>query len=137
MNNDILLLLGVLILPMSAIHEVLDVWILGSQLCFIWLSADVLTSTASILHLGNIQSAKILLLPPKYEIIMVPSNHSNFQYCDSNIGLFSIAPCKVIILNPLCILFVSVLCFFFASNYRDRYTYWSILFDTMKFKLIV
>ena len=40
----------------------------------------------------QVQSAKILLLPPKYEIIMVPSNYSNFQYCDSNIGLFSIAP---------------------------------------------
>ena len=36
---------------------------------------------------------------------MVPSNHSNFQYCDSNIGLFSIAPCEVITLNPLCIPF--------------------------------
>ena len=43
-----------------------------------------------------IQLAKILLLPPKYEIIMVPSNHSFFQYCDRNIRLFSIAPCKVI-----------------------------------------
>jgi len=31
---------------------------------------------------------------------MVPSNHLFFQYCDSNIGLFSIAPCKVITLNP-------------------------------------
>ena len=41
-----------------------------------------------------IKSAKILLLPPKYEIIMVPSNHS----------FFSIAR-KVITLNPLCILF--------------------------------
>ena len=46
-----------------------------------------------------VRSAKILLLPPEYEIIMVPSNHSLFQYCDSNIGLFSIAPCKVITLN--------------------------------------
>jgi hypothetical protein len=36
---------------------------------------------------------------------MVPSNHSFFQYFDSNIGLFSIAPCKVITLNLLCILF--------------------------------
>ena len=36
---------------------------------------------------------------------MVPLNHSNFQYCDSNIGLFSIAHCKFITLNPLCILF--------------------------------
>ena len=29
-----------------------------------------------------IQSAKILLLPPKYEIIRLPSNLSFFQYCD-------------------------------------------------------
>ena len=47
---------------------------------------------------GHLKSAKILLLPPKYEIIMVPSNHSNFQYCD-------IAFCKVITLNPLCFFF--------------------------------
>ena len=53
----------------------------------------------------QLQSSKILLLPPKYEIIMVPSNHPFFQYCDSNIALFSIALCKVITLNPLCILF--------------------------------
>ena len=38
----------------------------------------------------------MLLLPPKYEIIMVPPNHSFFKYCDSNFGLLSIAPCKVI-----------------------------------------
>ena len=60
----------------------------------------------------TVQSTKVLLLPAKYEIIMVPSNNSVFQYCDSNIGLFSFAPCKVITLNTLCILFVSVLCFF-------------------------
>ena len=36
---------------------------------------------------------------------MLPSNHSLFQYCDSNIGLFSIAPCKVINFNPFCILY--------------------------------
>ena len=36
-----------------------------------------------------------------------------FQYCDSNIGLFPIAPCKFITLNPLCILFcISSLLFF-------------------------
>ena len=56
-------------------------------------------------NIYKVQSAKILLLPPKYEKIMLPSNHSLFQYCDSNIGLFSIAPCKVITLNPFCILF--------------------------------
>ena len=57
----------------------------------------------TILH--DIQSVKKLLLPPNFEIIIVPSNHSNFQYCDSLIWLFSIAPCKIIPLNPLCILF--------------------------------
>ena len=76
----------------------------------------------------KIQSAKILLLSPKYEIIMVPSNHSNFQYCDSNNGLFSISPCKVVTLDPLCILFCifSLLLILFLSiqsyhffNYRD------------------
>ena len=45
------------------------------------------------------------LLPKKCEIIMVPSNHLNYQYWDSNIELFSIAPCKVFTLNPLCIFF--------------------------------
>jgi hypothetical protein len=49
----------------------------------------------------QVQSAKILLMPPQYEIIMLTSNYSFFQYCDSNIGLFSIAPSKVITLNPL------------------------------------
>ena len=66
-----------------------------------------------------LQSAKILLLPPKYEMIMVPSNHSFFQYCESNIGLFSIAPCKVITLNPLIILFcISFLLLFYGSLFK-------------------
>ena len=60
----------------------------------------------------QVQSAKILLLPPKYVIIIVLSNHSVFQYCYSNIGLFFIALCKAITLNPLCILFLYQ---FFAS----------------------
>ena len=47
-----------------------------------------------------IQSAKILLLSPKYEIIIVPSNHSNFAILD-----FSLLPLKVITLNPLCFFF--------------------------------
>ena len=46
-------------------------------------------------------------------IIAAPKIRNNYgaiesfivQYCDSNIGLFYIAPCKVITLNPLCILF--------------------------------
>ena len=47
----------------------------------------------------------MLLVHPKYEIIMVLSNCPFFQYCDSNIGLFSIAPCKVIALKLCCLFF--------------------------------
>ena len=48
---------------------------------------------------------------------MLPSNHSFFQYCDSKIGLFSIAPCNVITLNPVCILFgISSLLLFFDGS---------------------
>ena len=47
--------------------------------------------------------------------IMVPSNHSFFQYCYRNIGLFLIAPCKVITLNTLCTLFGISSCFFFMA----------------------
>ena len=65
----------------------------------------------------KIQLAKIVLLPPKYEIIIMPSNHSFFQYCESNIRLFSIAPCKVITLLTLfASFFLSVLCFFFDGS---------------------
>ena len=63
-----------------------------------------------------LQSVKILLLLPKYEIIMLPSNHPFFQHCDGNIGLFSIAPCKVITLNPFSSFLVSILCFFFDAS---------------------
>ena len=48
---------------------------------------------------------------------MLPSNHSFYQYCDSNIGLFSIAPCKVINFNPFASFMVSVLCFFFDGSF--------------------
>ena len=56
-----------------------------------------------------VQSAKILLLPPKYEKITVPSNHSFYQYCDSKIGLSSIAPCKVITITTIAIAIVVAL----------------------------
>ena len=61
----------------------------------------------SLFSLHSIDAKEYILLPPKYEIIMLPSNHSFFQYCNSNIGLFSIAPCKV-----LASFLVSILCFF-------------------------
>ena len=50
----------------------------------------------------NIESVKILLLPPKCEIIFVTFYKKQFfQYCYRNIGLFSIAPHLVIALPTL------------------------------------
>ena len=40
-------------------------------------------SSRSVTLIPNIHLGKILLLPPKCEIIMLPFNHSVFQYCDT------------------------------------------------------
>ena len=64
-----------------------------------------------------VKSTKILLLPSKYEIIIVPSNHLFFQYCDSNIGLFSIAPHLVII--SFLDWFMASFLYFFPYSYRS------------------
>jgi hypothetical protein len=45
------LLLGVTVLPLSAIRELSGVWLMGSSLCVIWTALDVLCCTASILSL--------------------------------------------------------------------------------------
>ena len=65
---------------------------------------------------GVVQSANILLLPPKYEIIMVPFNHSF-----SNIAIaildFSLLPLvKLSLLILFAYFLVSVLCFFFDGS---------------------
>ena len=59
------------------------------------------------------------MVPPKYELIMVLSNYLFFEYCHKNIGLFSIAPCKVIALNLLCFIFdiISLLLYFISLTY--------------------
>lgn len=45
-------LVGLVVMPVSAIHEVLDrCWIFGINACDVWRSLDVLFSTASILNL--------------------------------------------------------------------------------------
>ena len=69
-----------------------------------------------------VQQTKILLVPQKCETIMLLFNYSVFQYCDSNIGLFHIAPCKVVALNLLCFIFgiISLLLFTISlSSYRS------------------
>lgn len=45
------LLLGVTVLPLSAVRELSGVWLMGSSLCSIWTALDVLCCTASILSL--------------------------------------------------------------------------------------
>ena len=82
------------------------------------LAKNVIKGQVFMLDLSKIQSAKILLLPPIYEIIMLPSNHPFYQYCDSNIGLFSIAP--LITRNPFCIIFgiSSLLLFLMALSLK-------------------
>ena len=45
---------------------------------------------------------------------MVPSNHSNFQYCDSNNEIFFIVKLSLLILFASFL--VSVLCFFFDGS---------------------
>ena len=64
--------LGVLVLPLSAVYEVVDSWIFGRHLCFIWLSVDVWTCTASILHLVAISMDRYIAVthPVTYPSIM-------------------------------------------------------------------
>ena len=54
-----------------------------------------------------LQSTKILLVPQKYEMIMVQSNDL-CQYCYHKIRLFTIAPCKVVTVNFLCFSFAII-----------------------------
>ena len=65
---------------------------------------------------GQIQCTKILLVPSKFDLIMLITNYLVLQYCYSNIELFLIAPCNVIAINLLCLIFclISLLVSFFS-----------------------
>ncbi|CAG7719533.1 unnamed protein product, partial [Allacma fusca] len=45
------LMVACLVMPLGAVYEVSGRWILGPLLCAMWTSSDVLSCTASILHL--------------------------------------------------------------------------------------
>lgn len=45
------LMVATLVMPLSIVQEVSKVWFLGSEVCDMWVSFDVLCCTASILHL--------------------------------------------------------------------------------------
>ncbi|XP_017033182.1 5-hydroxytryptamine receptor 2B [Drosophila kikkawai] len=50
------LFVACLVMPLGAVYEISNGWILGPELCDIWTSCDVLCCTASILHLVAIAS---------------------------------------------------------------------------------
>ena len=45
------LMVAVLVMPLSVVSEISQVWFLHSEVCDMWISFDVLCCTASILHL--------------------------------------------------------------------------------------
>ena len=71
------LLPGVLVLPLSAVYEVVDSWVFGRHLCFLWLSVDVWTCTASILHLVAISMDRYIAVthPVTYPNIMTNTRY--------------------------------------------------------------
>ena len=90
----------------------LNILILSIYLCF------NATLTGHKWTIECIQLTKILLLPPKYKIIILPSNHSNFQYSDSNIGLSLLLHIKLSLLFFASFLMALIL-IYRSSNYRD------------------
>jgi len=49
------LLVGLAVLPFSAMWEILEIWIFGELWCSVWLAVDVWMCTASILNLCAIR----------------------------------------------------------------------------------
>ena len=76
------LLVGLLVLPMSALYEVLDIWIFSKHLCFIWLTVDVWTCTASIFNLVAISLDRYIAVthPVTYHSIMTPGKYAYLSY---------------------------------------------------------
>uniref|UniRef100_A0A2C9KAZ7 G-protein coupled receptors family 1 profile domain-containing protein n=1 Tax=Biomphalaria glabrata TaxID=6526 RepID=A0A2C9KAZ7_BIOGL len=66
------LLLGVLVLPFSAVLEIKDIWIFGHIWCQVWLAVDVWLCTASILNLCCISLDRFLAItrPIRYPGLM-------------------------------------------------------------------
>lgn len=54
--------LSVVILPVSALYDVLGTWLFGPELCLIWTVFDVFVSTASILNLVAISADRYMAI---------------------------------------------------------------------------
>ena len=80
----------------------------------------------------DLQSEKILLLPLKYEIIMVPSNHSFFNIAIAILDFFLLLLVKLSLLILFASFLVSVLCFFF-----DGFLFKGIALPTIAIAIVV
>ncbi|XP_076861917.1 histamine receptor H2a [Brachyhypopomus gauderio] len=68
------LLLGILVLPFSTLYEVTEDWPLGAHFCNIYISLDVMLSTASILNLLAISVDRYFAVtaPLRYSTLVSP-----------------------------------------------------------------
>ena len=85
------LMLGLVILPFSAMYEVFSLWLFGSIWCSIWLAVDVWMCTASILHLVVISLDRYIAVthPITYPNIMT-SKRAKMLICGAWILSFVI-----------------------------------------------
>ena len=63
------------------------------------LSLNLSYLVGEIMHLSKV--GENIIATTNIQLIKVPSNHSNFQYCDSNIGLFLLNIVKLSLLISL------------------------------------
>ncbi|GFO06596.1 octopamine receptor 1 [Plakobranchus ocellatus] len=86
------LLLGVFVLPFSAVLEVKDEWVFGNIWCQVWLAVDVWLCTASILNLCCISLDRYLAItrPIRYPSLMSARRAKTLVVC---VWIFSFLIC--------------------------------------------
>ena len=95
-------MLGLVVLPFSAMYEIFTIWIFGKVWCSIWLAVDVWMCTASILHL-------VIISLDRYIAVTHPITYPN---------LMTSKKAKLLILGAWIISFV--VCFPPLVGWNDR-----------------